>query len=458
MKKIIAICLSAAMSLTCGMNTFAAGRTSAITENKAGSGIQVLYNSGYLDFDDVEPMNVDGRVMIPFRAALEGMGAAVDFNNDSRLVTAKKGDTTITFTLLDTTIYIDDNGNASTITMDVPMIIENDRTLVPIRFMSEAFGMNVGWEDGTVLILDADDVIADLKASAPNMMKLAELGQPDYNNSQSNVSFEFTATDASQSDTNVKLDVSVTSTIGKNASEIKMNGDFSIAYDDVNINLENSEADIIVSGETIYIKTDAVQKVAGYLDLSAMSAIMVSMLGNSWFRLDIYSLLDMLEIPAEAVTMYSALLQNPGGYKWDENMLSTLIPEGRDLTYSDILAMNAAIDAYEEIDKFITVTETGNGYSINLDINDSAFTDIMKSIAGEEYAGSDDIDFNIKISADYGDKAAVSESVNIAASNPDGSGIKLDMTLSGTAEKLDAVTEPLIPESSIDILSLIGSV
>ena len=39
----------------------------------------------------VKPVNIDGRVMIPFRAALENMGATVDYNDAERLVTAKKG-------------------------------------------------------------------------------------------------------------------------------------------------------------------------------------------------------------------------------------------------------------------------------------------------------------------------------------------------------------------------------
>lgn len=41
---------------------------------------------------------------------------------------------------MDDTIYVDNNGSESTVKMDTPMIIVDDRTLVPIRFMSNAFG------------------------------------------------------------------------------------------------------------------------------------------------------------------------------------------------------------------------------------------------------------------------------------------------------------------------------
>ncbi len=43
--------------------------------------------------------------------------------------------------------------------------------LVPIRFMSNAFGMQVGWDGDTetVVILDADDYFNEFENSAPNM-------------------------------------------------------------------------------------------------------------------------------------------------------------------------------------------------------------------------------------------------------------------------------------------------
>ena len=42
------------------------------------SEIHIVYNDKVVKYDDVKPVNTDGRVMIPFRAALENMGASVD--------------------------------------------------------------------------------------------------------------------------------------------------------------------------------------------------------------------------------------------------------------------------------------------------------------------------------------------------------------------------------------------
>ena len=74
---------------------------------------------------------------------------------------------------MDDTIYVDNNGSESTVQVDTPMIIVDDRTLVPIRFMSNAFGMQVGWDGDTetVVILDADDYFNEFENSAPNMSK-----------------------------------------------------------------------------------------------------------------------------------------------------------------------------------------------------------------------------------------------------------------------------------------------
>ena len=99
------------------------------------SEIHIVYNDKVVKYDDVKPVNTDGRVMIPFRAALENIWAqALIYDDSSRLVTAKKGDTTIKFTLMDDTIYVDNNGSESTVKMDTPMIIVDDRTLCSYSF------------------------------------------------------------------------------------------------------------------------------------------------------------------------------------------------------------------------------------------------------------------------------------------------------------------------------------
>ncbi|MBR0027982.1 MAG: copper amine oxidase N-terminal domain-containing protein, partial [Clostridia bacterium] len=174
MKKIISLITAAAISVSC-VAAASAARVEDISSALQNDEIHIIYNDKAVEYEDAKPVNTDGRVMIPFRAALETMNADVDYDDATKTVTATKGDTTITFELLDDTIYIDNNGEKSEITMDVPMLVEDGRTYVPVRFMSNALGMDVGWngDNETVIIMDYDEYIDKINESIPNLKKLA---------------------------------------------------------------------------------------------------------------------------------------------------------------------------------------------------------------------------------------------------------------------------------------------
>jgi len=59
-------------------------------------------------------------------------------------VTAKRGGQTIRLTIGSKTAYVD----GRTVTLHAPAAIVDDRTCVPLRFVSEALGAAVHW-DGT---------------------------------------------------------------------------------------------------------------------------------------------------------------------------------------------------------------------------------------------------------------------------------------------------------------------
>ncbi|MCL2837729.1 MAG: copper amine oxidase N-terminal domain-containing protein, partial [Oscillospiraceae bacterium] len=43
--------------------------------------------------------------------------------------------------------------NADIVDLDVPAMIYNDRTLVPLRFIAEASGANVEWDEDTQTVI-----------------------------------------------------------------------------------------------------------------------------------------------------------------------------------------------------------------------------------------------------------------------------------------------------------------
>ncbi len=110
----------------------------------AEGAIRVFINHVRVQFD-VEPQIINDRTMVPLRAIFEAMGATVLWNAETRTVTAIKGAHTVITTVGNTTMYV----NEKAVTMDVSPQIVNDRTLVPARFVAEAFDCTVEWIENT---------------------------------------------------------------------------------------------------------------------------------------------------------------------------------------------------------------------------------------------------------------------------------------------------------------------
>jgi molybdopterin converting factor small subunit len=92
----------------------------------------------------------NSRTQVPFRATLEKYGAQIDWNNESRIAIATKGDIVVE-------VPIDENyivKNGEKITVDTAARIVNGRTYLPIRAVLEAFGSEVQWDSqlNTVVI------------------------------------------------------------------------------------------------------------------------------------------------------------------------------------------------------------------------------------------------------------------------------------------------------------------
>jgi hypothetical protein len=84
---------------------------------------------------------VEDRFVVPLRAIFEALGAEVEWNNETRTVTATKGEIGVELTIDSKRVYI----NGKTIELDVPATIIDGRTYVPARFVSESLGASVIW-------------------------------------------------------------------------------------------------------------------------------------------------------------------------------------------------------------------------------------------------------------------------------------------------------------------------
>ena len=102
-----------------------------------------------LEIADQQPIIEGDRVLVPLRAIFEALDAEVEWDQETKTVTAQKGENTIQLTIGETAYTV--NGEAKE--MDVAAQLVNDRTLVPIRVVSESLACEVEW-DGEGYIVD----------------------------------------------------------------------------------------------------------------------------------------------------------------------------------------------------------------------------------------------------------------------------------------------------------------
>ena len=88
---------------------------------------------------DAAPIVENNRTFVPFRALAEAFGATVAYDEATQAVTAELNGVTVVMTIGSAEYTV--NGEAAT--MDVAPFINGSRTMVPVRFVAEAFGIKV---------------------------------------------------------------------------------------------------------------------------------------------------------------------------------------------------------------------------------------------------------------------------------------------------------------------------
>lgn len=94
---------------------------------------------------DTYPYIKNDRTMVPMRAIFEVLGAEVSWDNETRTAVGVMDGVEVKITIGENVLY--KNGEA--IQLDAPAEITNDRTMVPVRAISEAFDCTVNWNDET---------------------------------------------------------------------------------------------------------------------------------------------------------------------------------------------------------------------------------------------------------------------------------------------------------------------
>ena len=104
--------------------------------------ITVYIDGKKMDFSQ-PPIVIEDRTLVPMREVFETLGAVIEWDSDTETVTAVRSEKTIILKINETNAYIDGKQQA----LDVPACLIDNKTMIPLRFVSEALGASVDWSE-----------------------------------------------------------------------------------------------------------------------------------------------------------------------------------------------------------------------------------------------------------------------------------------------------------------------
>jgi tetratricopeptide (TPR) repeat protein len=145
------------------------------TETDKTQQINVYVNDTKIEFD-VEPIFINNRVMVPIRAVFEAMGAAVEWDGNTKTVKVSRGINSIEVKLDNKIATVD----GKTVIMEVPAVGIDGRVLVPLRFFGEALKANVEWVNYTKTAFIKDIPTPSNSSNLQNLGKFASDDEFNY--------------------------------------------------------------------------------------------------------------------------------------------------------------------------------------------------------------------------------------------------------------------------------------
>jgi hypothetical protein len=141
--------------------------TTEVTDTKDGqTTIVVNVNNDPVAFPQAPPRMFGGRVMVPLRGVVERLNGNIKYEDQTKVITGAQANTEKQFRLRLGSAEALVNGQRQP--LDTPPRVINGVTYVPLRFVSEALGADVRWDNAkhTVTIM-TDGMAAEVKAPAP---------------------------------------------------------------------------------------------------------------------------------------------------------------------------------------------------------------------------------------------------------------------------------------------------
>ncbi len=107
--------------------------------------VTIQVNGSTVSFDQA-PIERSGRVYVPLRGVFERLGASVVYSN--RVINATGNGHNVNLRIGSSTATVDGNN----VGLDSPPFLVGSRTLVPLRFVAQALGATVNYNNGTRVV------------------------------------------------------------------------------------------------------------------------------------------------------------------------------------------------------------------------------------------------------------------------------------------------------------------
>ena len=129
----------------------------------ARNDIKIWINGDYVK-TDTAPVIENNRALVPIRVISENLGYNVSWNDSSReviITNPEKDNISILLNINSNIVSVTNNKNkfSRKISLDVNPKILNNRTMVPVRTVSELFNNNVNWDNANRTIVIGDGYI-----------------------------------------------------------------------------------------------------------------------------------------------------------------------------------------------------------------------------------------------------------------------------------------------------------
>ena len=150
------------------------------TRDYAGPSVSLILNNEPFTVSEnqMPPVIIEGRTLVPVREIFEALGGKVDWNSEAKRVTIWMDENTIELEINSKLAGV--NGVAKD--LDVPAKIINNKTMVPVRFISENCGLKVDWnsETKTVSIEKPTTVNSGETISGEDLIEINTSGEENF--------------------------------------------------------------------------------------------------------------------------------------------------------------------------------------------------------------------------------------------------------------------------------------